>query len=106
MSSWVLDVEEIVLAKSVLNGEDRGRVRGEPSPDRHHTDPKLDWVGPEPRGIASVITLTAGGRTLLSRIGYRGRRRTGTFSTRLRGNAFAQSSPRTVLPCMNLPSKT
>ncbi|MCI73463.1 hypothetical protein A2U01_0094727, partial [Trifolium medium] len=23
------------------------------------TDPELDWVGPEPRGIASVITLTA-----------------------------------------------
>ncbi|MCI75176.1 hypothetical protein A2U01_0096444, partial [Trifolium medium] len=22
-------------------------------------DPKLDWVGPEPRGIASVITPTA-----------------------------------------------
>ncbi|MCI53623.1 hypothetical protein A2U01_0074870, partial [Trifolium medium] len=25
------------------------------------TDPDLDWVGLEPRGIASVITLTAGG---------------------------------------------
>ncbi|MCI55850.1 hypothetical protein A2U01_0077101, partial [Trifolium medium] len=25
------------------------------------TDPDLDWVGPEPRGIASVITPTAGG---------------------------------------------
>ncbi|MCI68681.1 hypothetical protein A2U01_0089942, partial [Trifolium medium] len=24
------------------------------------TDPKLDWVGPEPRGIASVITATPG----------------------------------------------
>ncbi|MCI90354.1 hypothetical protein A2U01_0111646, partial [Trifolium medium] len=23
------------------------------------TDPELDWVGNEPRGIASVITLTA-----------------------------------------------
>ncbi|MCI76633.1 hypothetical protein A2U01_0097903, partial [Trifolium medium] len=23
------------------------------------TDPELDWVGAEPRGIASVITLTA-----------------------------------------------
>ncbi|MCI30842.1 hypothetical protein A2U01_0052053, partial [Trifolium medium] len=25
------------------------------------TDPELDWVGAEPRGIASVITPTAGG---------------------------------------------
>ncbi|MCI70889.1 hypothetical protein A2U01_0092152, partial [Trifolium medium] len=25
------------------------------------TDPELDWVGPEPRGIASVITPTAFG---------------------------------------------
>ncbi|MCI56918.1 hypothetical protein A2U01_0078169, partial [Trifolium medium] len=25
------------------------------------TDPQLAWVGPEPRGIASVITSTAGG---------------------------------------------
>ncbi|MCI42786.1 hypothetical protein A2U01_0064023, partial [Trifolium medium] len=25
------------------------------------TDPQLSWVGPEPRGIASTITLTAGG---------------------------------------------
>ncbi|MCI40039.1 hypothetical protein A2U01_0061271 [Trifolium medium] len=25
------------------------------------TDPKLAWVGPEPQGIASVITPTAGG---------------------------------------------
>ncbi|MCI91744.1 hypothetical protein A2U01_0113039, partial [Trifolium medium] len=23
------------------------------------TDPELDWVGPEPKGIASVITLIA-----------------------------------------------
>ncbi|MCI91860.1 hypothetical protein A2U01_0113155, partial [Trifolium medium] len=23
------------------------------------TDPELDWIGPEPRGIASVITPTA-----------------------------------------------
>ncbi|MCI51717.1 hypothetical protein A2U01_0072961, partial [Trifolium medium] len=30
------------------------------------TDPRLDWVGPKPRGIASVITPTAlGGHTIV-----------------------------------------
>ncbi|MCH85859.1 hypothetical protein A2U01_0006711 [Trifolium medium] len=39
-------------------------IVGEPVEDHHLvdiiTDPRLDWVGPEPRGIASVITPTAG----------------------------------------------
>ncbi|MCI20338.1 hypothetical protein A2U01_0041500, partial [Trifolium medium] len=40
-------------------------IVGEPAEDHRLvdiiTDPRLDWVGPEPRGIASVITPTAGG---------------------------------------------
>ncbi|MCI96329.1 hypothetical protein A2U01_0117629, partial [Trifolium medium] len=38
-------------------------IMGEPGEDHRLfdtiTDPQLDWVGPEPRGIASVITPTA-----------------------------------------------
>ncbi|MCH82876.1 hypothetical protein A2U01_0003689 [Trifolium medium] len=39
-------------------------IVGEPAEDHRMvdiiTDPRLDWVGPEPRGIASVITPTTG----------------------------------------------
>ncbi|MCI69665.1 hypothetical protein A2U01_0090928, partial [Trifolium medium] len=59
------------------------------------TDPELDWVGAEPRGVASVITLTALGVYTIART-TGSKCKTGKCTARNLLNASARGFPQTA----------